>query len=145
MRARLPSFLVSVVIVALAGAAACGPKSSGQADDIVDDGDGGGSNVDAPFAIDAPTDAVDDAATAYPDAAPFDGNPQCNDWMCTTPVNDGCSIGTSDACGDGLDNNCNGQVDEGCTCTAGAVQQCFLGPPGRRAQGACVEIGRAHV
>jgi hypothetical protein len=119
--------------------AACGPTSQGQADDVVDDDDGGGSNVDAPAQIDAPDDAVDDAATAYPDAAGFDGNPTCNDWQCTTPVNDGCALGTSDICDDGLDNNCNGQVDEGCTCTAGAVQQCFVGPPGRRGQGACVD------
>ncbi len=115
--------------------AACGPGGSGQGDDIVDDGD---ARIDAPT-IDAPTDAVDDATTAYPDAMPFDGNPQCDDWMCTTPVPDNCAIGTSDVCGDGLDNNCNGQVDEGCTCTAGAVQQCFQGPPGRRNQGACVD------
>jgi hypothetical protein len=120
---------------------ACGPRSSGQADDVADDdgtdGDGGGV-VDAPEQIDA-FDPNSDAATAYPDAMPRDGNPSCNDWMCTTPVNDGCMLGTSDICDDGLDNNCNGQVDEGCTCTAGAVQQCFLGPPGRRAQGACVD------
>jgi hypothetical protein len=130
--------LLFVVVVALvAGAAACGPSSQGLADDVADDGDGGGG-TDAPD-IDAPTDAVGDAATAYPDAAPFDGNPQCNDWMCATPIPDGCMIGTSDICNDGLDNNCNGQVDEGCTCTAGSVQQCFLGPPGHRNQGACVD------
>ncbi len=132
MRARF------VVIALLAfGVGACGPKSSGQADDVVDDGDGG--NVDAPPQIDAPTDAVDDAATAYPDSAGFDGTPTCNDWMCTTPVNDNCALGTSDVCNDGLDNNCNGEVDEGCTCVAGSVQQCFVGPPGRRGQGACVD------
>lgn len=118
-------------------AAACGPTNSGQSDDVGDDGDGGG-NVDA-AAIDAPTDGVDDAATAYPDAAPFDGDPNCNTWECANPLPDGCLIGTSDSCGDGLDNNCNGQVDEGCTCNAGAVQQCFQGPPGHRAQGACVD------
>jgi hypothetical protein len=116
--------------------AACGPKSSGLSDDVVDDGDA--SRVDAQE-TDAPTDAVDDAATAYPDAMPHDGNPSCNDWMCTTPVNDGCLLGTSDVCNDGLDNNCDGQVDEGCNCVAGSVQQCFLGPPGRRGQGACVD------
>ncbi len=137
MRARF-TYVLLLALALVAGA--CGPSNQGQADDVVDDGDGGGtgSNIDAPT-IDAPTDAVDDATTAYPDAAPFDGNPQCNDWMCATPLPDNCAIGTSDVCGDGLDNNCNGQVDEGCTCTAGAVQQCFLGPPGRRGQGACVD------
>ncbi|HUQ03282.1 MAG TPA: hypothetical protein VM261_12355 [Kofleriaceae bacterium] len=138
MRVRL----TVVLILGLLGA--CGPTpQGGDDDDVGDDGDGGGGadapTIDGPLPDDAAVDAVDDAATAYPDAAPFDGNGSCNDWMCTTPVNDGCMIGTSDICNDGFDNNCNGQVDEGCACTSGAVQQCFLGPPGRRGQGACVD------
>jgi hypothetical protein len=38
---------------------------------------------------------------------------------------------------DGADNDCDGRVDENCPCTPGAVQRCFLGPPGLRAEGAC--------
>ena len=131
MRLR-PSFHLVVIVLALV-AAACGASSP--ADDDDDDGNGDAGQVDA-----VEVDAVQiDAVTAYPDARPFDGNPQCTDWQCANPLPDGCMIGTSDVCNDGLDNNCNGQVDEGCNCNAGAVQQCFLGPPGHRNQGACVD------
>lgn len=142
MLVRLPH---AVVLTLALLAAACGPSNSG-ADDVGDD-DGGGGGIDGPDNGDAASiDAPDidagpdtDATTAYPDAAPFDGTPACNDWMCTNPLPDGCMVGTSDVCNDGLDNNCNGQVDEGCTCTAGAVQSCFVGPPGHRGRGACVD------
>ncbi|MBI4510643.1 MAG: hypothetical protein HY698_13500, partial [Deltaproteobacteria bacterium] len=66
-----------------------------------------------------------------------DGGGACSSTTCTTPVDDGC--GTSETCNDGLDNNCNGRVDENCSCTPGTVQPCFLGPPGRRGVGACVD------
>ena len=36
-----------------------------------------------------------------------------------------------------VDDDCDGEVDEDCFCTPGDVQHCFLGPPGRRNQGAC--------
>jgi hypothetical protein len=39
----------------------------------------------------------------------------------------------------GLDDDCDGSVDEGCPCETGAVQACFIGPPGRRRVGACVD------
>lgn len=38
-----------------------------------------------------------------------------------------------------VDDDCDGVVDEGCRCEPGAVQPCFLGPPGRRAVGACAD------
>ncbi len=38
---------------------------------------------------------------------------------------------------DGFDNDCNGFIDEGCPCQGGQVQECFAGPPGRVAVGAC--------
>lgn len=44
--------------------------------------------------------------------------------------------GESKRC-NGLDDDCDGEVDEGCTCTLGAVQPCFKGPPGRRGVGGC--------
>src|SRR6185369_15841999 len=37
----------------------------------------------------------------------------------------------------GVDDDCDGRVDEGCPCTAGDVQPCYVGPPGRRRVGAC--------
>jgi hypothetical protein len=52
-------------------------------------------------------------------------------------VPDNC--GNVEICGNGLDDNCDGRVDENCTCTPGAVQACFLGPPGRRNVGACTD------
>jgi hypothetical protein len=137
MRAR---FVVMACLAFAAGA--CGPTARGGADDVGDDDDGDDTDAaasDGVVPVDAPDQPVDDAATAYPDAAGFDGTPACNDWQCTTPIPDGCALGTSDVCNDGLDNNCNGAVDEGCTCVAGSVQQCFLGPPGHRGQGACVD------
>jgi hypothetical protein len=57
-------------------------------------------------------------------------------------VSPGCvaeqSNGTEALC-NGRDDDCDGSVDEGCPCETGAVQPCFLGPPGRRGVGACVD------
>ncbi|MBX3273927.1 MAG: hypothetical protein KF729_26925 [Sandaracinaceae bacterium] len=39
----------------------------------------------------------------------------------------------------GADDDCDGTIDEGCPCTAGQVQRCFDGPPGRRGIGACTD------
>lgn len=61
----------------------------------------------------------------------------CEVASCASPRPPGCVA--AEICNDGLDNNCNMQVDENCTCLPGAVQRCFPGPPGRRAQGVCVD------
>ncbi len=53
---------------------------------------------------------------------------------CVAALGDG-----SETLCNGLDDDCDGTVDEGCPCTAGAVQPCFSGPPGRRGVGACVD------
>jgi hypothetical protein len=64
--------------------------------------------------------------------------------MCPNPIaaNAGCQ--PTEDCGpagkgNGLDDNCNGVVDEGCGCTPGAVEKCFLGPPGKHNIGACTD------
>jgi len=127
------------MLCAIALVAACAPSSPG-------DGDGGFFTSDASPFTDAPTgsrpidaSAVSDAdnSSVYPDARIFPDGGMCADWMCTDPVASGCDIGGPDICGDGTDNDCDGEVDEGCACSAGAVQPCFLGPPGKRHVGGC--------
>jgi hypothetical protein len=64
--------------------------------------------------------------------------------QCPNPIgaNAGCK-GVEDCgpsgSGNGLDDNCNGVVDEGCSCVPGAVEKCFLGPPGKRGVGGCTD------
>ena len=123
---------------------ACAPqKGAGGDAGFFDDIDAAVFGVDAPLGPRADASLPPDAdnTTAYPDAQTFpDGGGACGqDWECPTPVDDNCDIGGPDTCGDGTDNNCNGEVDEGCACQGGAVQSCFLGPPGRRNVGACVD------
>ncbi len=133
MMRRRPVVPLLALALVLIGCGAS-PGSGGD-----DDDDLGGTDA---ALIDAAenADAAIDALTAYPDAQiNSDGPAACTDWMCTTPVDDGCLVGTSDMCGNGLDDNCNGSVDEGCPCTPGAVQQCFVGQPGRRNVGGCVD------
>jgi hypothetical protein len=123
--------LTCLAVLALTGAG-CGPTSL-----MGEQPDGGagahdGAAGDGP-AGDAPVTPAD-GATLH-DAAPRPDN--CVATVCPQPVDDGC--GSFEICGDGLDNDCNGAVDDGCGCVPGAVQPCFLGPPGRRNVGACVD------
>lgn len=101
------------------------------------------SSIDAPMFPSADADLRPDAEpmSAYPDAESFGDGGTCggSDWMCNNPIADGCVLGGGDACDDGADNDCDGKVDEGCGCQSGAVQPCFLGPPGRRNVGACTD------
>ncbi len=92
--------------------------------------DGSGPSTDAGD-MDADVMSVYDSGAGAPDGcvAPDAG-------VCS-PVADGCS-GT-EVCDNGADDDCDGQVDEGCACAPGAVQPCFLGPPGRRHVGSCVD------
>ena len=121
------------VVILLLWAASCGPAVR-----VEDDG---GGRADGPGPIaDGPMSVVD-GGNPYGDAdVTTDGG--CIDNACANPVADGC--GAAELCGmnadgDGLDNDCDGQVDEGCGCVPGAVHACFLGPPGRRNVGACVD------
>lgn len=68
-----------------------------------------------------------------------DGSEDCPPSMsqpCASPLPTGCVA--DELCGNGLDDDCNGKADDGCTCTPGAVQSCFLGPPAHAGIGACV-------
>jgi hypothetical protein len=63
---------------------------------------------------------------------------------CAMPIaaNAGCVLAEDcgpSGSGNGLDDNCDGNVDEGCACTPGAVEPCFLGPPGKHNKGACTD------
>ena len=164
MRARATWILVLVIAVV-----ACGPTpreldaggdddGDGDVADAPADGPTDGPDVDTPVidapvidapaidapAIDAAIDATVDATVDAPTDAPTDvaidaatDAQLCPDHTCTTPVADGCVA--AEVCNNGSDDNCNGTVDEGCTCTPGAVQPCFRGPPGRRHVGSCVD------
>jgi len=130
-----------LVLVSLL-ACACGPSVGGPGDN-----NDGGINPPPPPEVDAdpPVMPDQDANSSPMDASSIYDSPiypdggECNDWVCTHPVDDGCRPNGGDQCGDGLDNNCNGRVDEGCACEPGAVQPCFVGPPGRHGRGACVD------
>ena len=111
-----------VATVAVAGA--CDVKGRETVDG------GGGGFIDAAFP-DLP-----DAQQYFDADIIIDGDGgTCAPATCSHPVDDGCRL--EEICNDGLDNNCNGVIDENCTCAAGAVQSCFLGPPGRADTGAC--------
>ncbi|MBZ0120806.1 MAG: hypothetical protein K8H88_27680, partial [Sandaracinaceae bacterium] len=55
-----------------------------------------------------------------------------------------CSIAATgcratEICNNGSDDDCDLSVDEECGCAPGSVQPCFLGPPGHRDVGACID------
>jgi hypothetical protein len=134
---RWPS--LALISVALALVAGCGPSNNGGGDVDAPSGDPDAdtTDVDANVStIDAPDVPID--APDLPIDAPLPLDAEiCGDLTCNNPVNDGCVA--AEVCDNGADDNCNGEVDENCLCTAGAVQQCFRGPPGRRNVGACVD------
>ncbi|MBL8679234.1 MAG: hypothetical protein JNK05_08720 [Myxococcales bacterium] len=106
--------------------------------DIVDPmGDGGGGEMDSGTGIrDTGVPPVVDGGGIYDDVGRTDAATGCGtDAGAARPT--GC-LG-AEVQNNGLDDNCNGTVDEGSSCIPGSVQRCFLGPPGRRGVGACVD------
>jgi hypothetical protein len=118
--------------------------------EILDDGgvvvitdDAGGGDDDAAVVTD------DAGPSAYGDLSPLTGDGgACSDpsqaLMCPNAIATNAGCGGTELCGptgqgNGLDDNCDGQVDEGCPCTAGNVESCFLGPPGKHGIGACTD------
>jgi hypothetical protein len=80
--------------------------------------------------------STDAGGIDVPDPYAMDSGGGCEgSSLVCTPVERGCVA--AENCGDGLDNECDGAVDDGCGCDAGAVQPCFMGPPGSRNVGAC--------
>ncbi|MEK6606728.1 MAG: hypothetical protein AABZ30_03620 [Myxococcota bacterium] len=114
-------------------------------------GDGGGGAGEAGVRADAvamrdasspiPADlgSVEAGVSVYGDADIVGDGAVCEEiGACGAPVDDGCDVGGVEEC-NGSDDDCDGDVDETCPCAAGDVQACFLGPPGRRGVGACVD------
>ncbi len=109
-------------------------------------GSSGGAGLDASSDIvlvpEASSSDVVDATTDQGNVYQHDATDEQGDCPpqmsqpCASPIPDGCAA--HETCGNGLDDDCNGQADDGCTCTPGAVQACFLGPPGHAGVGACV-------
>jgi hypothetical protein len=100
-------------------------------------GDGGDDDDDA-VADARVTDApVGDTGIGSPDAPTGPDGGKCDGWQCQTPIDDGCVA--AEVCGNGSDDDCDVDVDEGCVCEPGAVQPCFVGPPGKRNVGNCVD------
>lgn len=106
----------------------CGARTSTLDEDPIRRGDGG---LGPGPAMDAGPDASLDAG---PDAATDSGLDSGVDGGCA-PLPDVC--GMAEICGNGSNDDCDMAVDEGCPCEPGAVQDCFLGAPGRRDVGAC--------
>jgi hypothetical protein len=138
-------------------------SASGNGGFVVDPSDASTAGEDRPVAQDirTPTDqgppqdtsSFDTGTPALPDVAPVDR--PVTDALAgdvrniydTGTVTDGCTppgctprptgCVARETCGNSLDDDCNGTVDDNCPCVPGTVQDCFLGPPARRAVGAC--------
>jgi hypothetical protein len=143
--ARMFLLALAWISVAAVGFTGCGEPRRG----IGGNGNGsnGGNGERPPLSLEDL--AVIDDVTPPPDmAAPDDlsstdlagqcAPPQVG-IACANPIADNAGCGTTEICGNGLDDDCDGKADEDCTCPSGAVQRCFIGPPGKRNVGACTD------
>ena len=123
-----------ILVVALLAGASCknggggggGGGGYGTADLSVDPGGYGGSADNGDLAVSSmcvPPQMATQCASPIPSNAGCKNAEECG----------------SDGSGNGLDDNCDGVVDEGCACRPGAVEKCFLGPPGHRGVGGCTD------
>ena len=142
-----------ILVAALVGWSGCspfqGPVNHGVGGNGGGAGVGGGGGGGGGGTDDGPDMSVDpnaDGGTAY--NSDFAVNNMCVPPQMATqcpnpiPANAGCKATEdcgADGSGNGLDDNCNGMVDETCSCHPGAVEKCFLGPPGRRGVGGCTD------
>ncbi len=87
--------------------------------------------IDVPPVDDSRPDTGAEVMNRY-DVVTADG---CDVAATCTPRPSGCEA--AERCNNGLDDDCDGMTDEGCPCVPGAIQTCFLGPPGARNVGVC--------
>jgi len=145
MNRALPHALLAALLVA------CAANPAGEPG-LVDDA---GSARDRPVAtmdrgrVPLPSDDLGAPPTDTPSTPPPTDVGSVYDTGPVRPTPDACVVSGAmctprpeacearERCGNGLDDNCNGMVDEACPCIPGTVQDCFLGPPGRRGAGQC--------
>ena len=150
-----------IILASLVLVASCGPDTTGRrgggGHDLAGtgNGDGGGNGDDGggegnDLSMSMPADLLQldgPPGMAYDDLGKSDSG-ACpmgqNGAGCANPIANNAGCGGVELCGangtgNGLDDNCDGRVDEGCGCTPGAVEKCFLGPPGKRGVGACTD------
>lgn len=145
--------LIVLVAATLAPGACSPPSDAGDADGDIDvdgdaDGDrdtGGDADADGDGDADIDADADTDADSDHDSPEEVDGSGEydasgsdsgCGD-DCTDELPLGCL--SDEICGNGSDDDCDREVDEGCPCEPGAVQGCFVGPPGYRNHGVCTD------
>ncbi len=151
MRGSILSSLLLTTLTTLIVLPACGPETSRR-------GTGNNSSGNSKKDLLAPDDSnpdddvnEDDADMAVAggglatDLAPIvtgDAGlcgPGQSPTTCSSTIAPSAGCVAAEVCGNGADDDCNGLADDGCACIPGEVQKCFVGPPGKRNQGACTD------